>query len=73
MAASRVRVARDVGASAVTVGTYLTEGTRLVQVTLVEKARVICEEGSVEYPDIVSLGFAEVAKEWRVVEMKADG
>lgn len=73
MSTARVKLARDKGAAAVAEGTYLTDGTRLLQVQRVEKARVICEEGSVEYPELVSLGFAALAREWRVVEVIVDG
>jgi hypothetical protein len=65
-------LARDKAGIAISRGTYLTDGLRLVEVCLLKKGRLICEEGSVEYPTIVSLGKPEVASSWRVVELMAD-
>lgn len=52
---------------------FLTDGHRLVEVRRVDGSRVICEEGSVEMPDIVSLSLADVAHSWRRVKPDGDG
>lgn len=56
-----------VNPQALAVGTYMTDGRRLVEVRRVDGASVVCEEGPVGQADVVSLTAAEVAGGWRVV------
>lgn len=59
---------------ALAVGTYLTNGTRLVEVRRVDEdgRAVIVEEGPIECADVCSLPLDEVAADWRVVEYAPD-